>query len=151
MIKYSSKSTGLYWMPVVQFSKRLLITTPVPTLWFIWEKFNTKKWSQYILQFMYLGEGKLSHQISDDQIKFKKISTRNNHSRTQSNDVPTDCPECGAIFCRKSVLLRHFRSKHKGSNWNWIVLPQIQHNDILTLHWHLKVRPCQDHLNSVSD
>ena len=42
------------------------------------------------------------------------ILSQHNLTRAQSNTVPTDCPECGDVFSRKSQMLKHFRSKHEG-------------------------------------
>ena len=92
-----------------------------------------------ILQFMYLGEGKLYYERMGELIKVaknlevteisngmelptkedepkhlieNKIRQRQPRNQISSDAKPTDCPECGKEFSEKDKMVRHYRSTH---------------------------------------
>ena len=43
-----------------------------------------------------------------------KVRQRQSRKQISSNAKSVKCPECEAVFTRKDVMVRHYRSKHEG-------------------------------------
>ena len=53
-----------------------------------------------------------------NHVMTSKPKQRQPRNQIPSDDNSTQCPECGAVYCDKRTLLRHFRSKHEGIKYH---------------------------------